>query len=489
MLGEEIPDSDIFFFQIPFTCFNNNKSYPFIKNYSKVLADFRGFHMDFYFGEKDSYEVGESILKALISRPGFGKNLNQNIIKWSYKLIDFAKKTSRLPLNKYSNKQLWRLYLDHDKVHTKLYTYGWLPVAVDMFHNNFTIFLKRYLYSVCESKAEAEKVFVALVSPSKNTVLAGEQTEFFEIYKTHLTELRSRRQKVSEALKNALVKHSYKWGHLGYIYAGTEPPFSAKHYLKELRDLAKTRIHPNKILQGQKNQLKQAAVKRKKLYTKLKIDAKHRRLFETATEFGLTKLVRRHAQLLDLMLMHQSLLTEIAKRLETDRFHVQFLLKDEVGVALRLGKFDRKLADSRLKNCVMVTGKDFETIYTGKTMKKLRNKLVRKIDKDISVIYGQTAQAGFARGTAKIIIRARDMKKMNEGDVLVSIATDPDIVPAMKKASAIVTEQGGVTSHAAIVARELGTPCVIGTKFATKVFKDGDLVEVDAQRGIVKKLK
>ncbi len=78
---------------------------------------------------------------------------------------------------------------------------------------------------------------------------------------------------------------------------------------------------------------------------------------------------------------------------------------------------------------------------------------------------------------------------MQKGDILVSIATDPDIVPAMKKAAAIVTEQGGVTSHAAIVSRELGTPCVIGTKIATKVFKDGDLVEVDAVKGIVKLIK
>ena len=75
---------------------------------------------------------------------------------------------------------------------------------------------------------------------------------------------------------------------------------------------------------------------------------------------------------------------------------------------------------------------------------------------------------------------------MNKGDILVSIATDPDIVPAMKKAAAFITEQGGVTSHAAIVAREMKKPCVIGTKIATKVLKDGDLVEVDATRGIVK---
>ena len=80
------------------------------------------------------------------------------------------------------------------------------------------------------------------------------------------------------------------------------------------------------------------------------------------------------------------------------------------------------------------------------------------------------------------------MDKVNEGDILVSVATTPSIIMAMKKAAAFVTDEGGLTCHAAIVAREMKKPCVIGTKIATKVFKDGDVVEVDAERGIVRKI-
>ena len=80
------------------------------------------------------------------------------------------------------------------------------------------------------------------------------------------------------------------------------------------------------------------------------------------------------------------------------------------------------------------------------------------------------------------------MNKMQQGDILVSIATTPAIVPAMKKAAAIVTDEGGLTCHAAIVSRELGVPCVIGTKIGTKIFKDGDMIEVDADEGTVKKV-
>ena len=104
----------------------------------------------------------------------------------------------------------------------------------------------------------------------------------------------------------------------------------------------------------------------------------------------------------------------------------------------------------------------------------------------MSELNGQCACKGKVQGTAKIIKDKKDYNKFNAGDVLVSWATNPNMVPLMKRASAIVTDEGGVTCHAAIVSRELGIPCVIGTRFATKILKDGQLVEVDATRGTVK---
>ena len=67
--------------------------------------------------------------------------------------------------------------------------------------------------------------------------------------------------------------------------------------------------------------------------------------------------------------------------------------------------------------------------------------------------------------------------------------TTPDFVPAMKKASAFITDEGGITCHAVIIAREMKKPCIIGTKIATQILKDGDLVEVDADNGVVRILE
>ncbi len=105
---------------------------------------------------------------------------------------------------------------------------------------------------------------------------------------------------------------------------------------------------------------------------------------------------------------------------------------------------------------------------------------------------GQIANSGFYTGRVKIIPFdlkkdiSQEINKMNKGDILVTGSTGPEMIKACKKAGAIVTEEGGICSHAAIVSREFGIPCIIGTKIATKVLKDGQLIEVDATKGIVK---
>lgn len=105
------------------------------------------------------------------------------------------------------------------------------------------------------------------------------------------------------------------------------------------------------------------------------------------------------------------------------------------------------------------------------------------------VIKGNIGAPGKISGKIRIIIDINDGGDFNDGEILVTGMTRPEFVPLMKKASAIITDEGGITCHAAIVARELKIPCIIGTKIATQVLHDGDLVEVDADKGIVKILK
>lgn len=92
------------------------------------------------------------------------------------------------------------------------------------------------------------------------------------------------------------------------------------------------------------------------------------------------------------------------------------------------------------------------------------------------------------KGEAQIILRNEEIANFKPGNILVTVMTNPYFIPIMKKAGAIVTDEGGITCHASIVSRELNIPCITGTRCATKIFNDGDIVEVDALNGIVKKL-
>jgi phosphohistidine swiveling domain-containing protein len=107
----------------------------------------------------------------------------------------------------------------------------------------------------------------------------------------------------------------------------------------------------------------------------------------------------------------------------------------------------------------------------------------------VKEIGGTAAQKGLARGRVKLVFNLGQLSKVKNGDILVTPMTTPDYLPALKRAAAFITDEGGLTCHAAIVARELEIPCVIGTKIATKVLHDGDLVEVNANHAVIKILK
>ncbi|MCH7730318.1 phosphoenolpyruvate synthase [Patescibacteria group bacterium] len=132
------------------------------------------------------------------------------------------------------------------------------------------------------------------------------------------------------------------------------------------------------------------------------------------------------------------------------------------------------------------------TTISKQTAKKARGNQKEVKLKDIElkfaakpILEGTSASPGIGTGEVKIIKNAKQIDRVKKGDVLVSAMTSPDFVPAMKRAVAIVTDAGGATSHAAIVSRELGIPCVVGTKEATKRLSDGIVVTVDGTRGNV----
>ncbi len=115
--------------------------------------------------------------------------------------------------------------------------------------------------------------------------------------------------------------------------------------------------------------------------------------------------------------------------------------------------------------------------------------IAEKTSETTSAVRGTVAFPGIATGRVVVVKTIADTKKVAKGNILVTQMTFPAFIMAMQRAAAFVTDEGGLTCHAAIVAREMHKPCIVGTKHATQVLKDGDRVEVDANKGIVTKLR
>ncbi|MDP2749305.1 MAG: PEP-utilizing enzyme, partial [Nanoarchaeota archaeon] len=525
MLGEDIPDMDLFFGQIFFSGFTNELEWPSGRTYKKILSIHKGYHLWFYFDDKDAYEVGEHLVNKFIADPEFTVKTNEEIIKEADKLRAFSSKLPQEFLDRLSNEQLLNYYETHDQIHTDYYRWCWIPAAADMFHNNLTNALQNYL----KTKNVGDKLneyLTILTQPMSESLIQKEQNEFLEIaakiqkdvyhrklfkemyrifqekdaapfgLKTHTPEyeqlLEKRmddiRDKIKSAIYKTIEKHYEKYFYIKYMWIGKEGVHSFNHYLKELTKFIGKNSDARKLIKEKKEEVLQAKRKKAALVKKLGIEKNWQTIFNSFGDFMVTKIYRRYAQIYAIYQM-QPLLEEIARRLKISKMALRFMLKREVRDALLNGKINRKVLNERTKFCVCYNEKNKEEVFVGKKAEALAKSVETKVVVGITELEGQTGCVGKAQGIVKLIIRPSDMSKMNQGDILVSIATDPDIVPAMKKAAAIVTEQGGVTSHAAIVSREMNIPCLIGTKIATKVFKDGDLVEVDANKGIVRKIR
>ncbi len=129
------------------------------------------------------------------------------------------------------------------------------------------------------------------------------------------------------------------------------------------------------------------------------------------------------------------------------------------------------------------TGGELVTTQETKTEKPIAQKQATGGTRII--LKGLGASPGVGMGKVKIVKTAKEIKNMDRGDILVTEMTTPDFVPGMKKAAGIITDTGGMTSHAAIVSRELGVPCIVGTGNATQLLKDGMEVSVDGSHGMV----
>lgn len=179
------------------------------------------------------------------------------------------------------------------------------------------------------------------------------------------------------------------------------------------------------------------------------------------------------------------------KDIPPDKQEAQKLMDSKIKELAKMGNFiEKHYGHPQDIEWALKKGKLFilqSRAITTLGMKKEEKKEKKKAEEKQGEVIakGLSASPGIKKGKVRVVMSMDDLHKVEKGDILVTPMTNPDMVPAMGKASAIVTNDGGTTSHAAIVSREMGVPCVVGTGDITKLVKDGDEITVDATNGII----
>lgn len=241
-------------------------------------------------------------------------------------------------------------------------------------------------------------------------------------------------------------------------------------------------------IQQRLNSLKSTETKNNKLTKigRISLSAQERRLIELLRNYALYKDDRKK-NILIFLHYYNELLKEIATRSRLNLEEIYYCFPFEIRKILNF-KISKKEINQRKKLCVVLWRKGVirPRILVGEEAQKISSRFL--LDKliETKIIHGSVASPGKTTGRVRVLYTSKDCYKLKQGEVLVTFMTSPDFMEAIRKASAIVTNLGGVTSHAAIISRELTIPCIVGTKIATQVLKTGDLVEVDANEGEIK---
>lgn len=426
--------------------------------------------------------LGEFALKRITAKPQFADVINQRVLKLSDELTSFTTKLFKTNLKPIKTEQLLKWYGEFEERHGDLYSYAIIPVYLELYKPHLTKYLVDYLFNQVSKigyHLTAKECFAHLTVPDKFSQVQLEEQSFLRLAGV---------AKNKSKLAVKLQKHFKNFCYQGYNFEG--PAFTREYFITRLKEFTKSGADCQAALRQIFINKRRALQLRIKIARELKIDPHTAMLFKTARDIIYGKDYRKMAMVRSYYQI-EPLLKEIGKRLGLSLGEVRNCRRDELA-AMAAGKIKRPPElSARMKGCLFaVADKKLPGIIDTKVVyHQMKKYLLRAEDlSEVNYFHGQTATTGKARGIVKVINFKKDLPKMNAGDILVSQMTNPDLVSAMKKAAAIITDMGGITCHAAIISRELKIPCIIGTKVATKVLKDGDEVLVDADQGEVKKM-
>ena len=416
-------------------------------------------------------KLAKEVNNFVITSPEKAEALNKEIIKESDILIEYTDQFEERLKEDLSVKELTRMWSESFKKYAHLHEYSWFQTLIDFKDNLFTLYLQEYISSrIGTRKYNLNETFVTLTTPvNLCTAMIEEQEDLRKIKeKADKKNAVTKEQIMHDTrLRELIREHAERYCWLGFNFIG--PAWTEEEFVESLLTLKEKR-HKN-IKEEQE-----------KIMDDLDMDEKHRSIFTIAQQLVHGKEYRKEAMFRYYYILHK-LFDVLSKKINIPVESLRFIFPKE----LKNISFDDNLRRELRQRQIYVVNHTFEDkslILSGKKAREYTAQCnIEEDDLDSSELRGMTAFPGFAEGKAKIINRKEDLEKIKEGEILISIATNPDLLPGMRRAAAIVTDIGGITCHAAIVSRELKIPCIVGTKKATKIIKDGDYITVDATKG------
>lgn len=429
-----------------------------------------------YYVDVEQHEHYVRDLHVLLKRSSFLKNFHRDAQHTLERIFEEVRELIVHDLAALSNRELLALYRDQIIPRmTQFYIRMWTVFNIG--DSVLSAVMDAELKKSIPDTKRRNDILLSLSSPVEPNDVLRERLELLMLARDH--------SRISQKqFQKRLRVHAERYRHIP-MFDFDHEPYDETHFLKELRTIRNPERELNKLRGQFRKKRKECNV----VASSILPNARFTLLIDFLKQ---NVFLRDHRDMIRQKMNYElrRLYSEIARRLGADLQGVATLTNKEICAYLKNGKrFPQSELKKRERTYLLIQKGSRVSIYSGNdAIRRARKELGAHRDRRVQTLSGTVGSSGVASGRVSVVFTNRDLAKVRKGDVIVAPMTRQDFVPALRKAAALITDEGSVTCHAAIIARELGIPCIVATKTATQLFKDGDRVEVDAEKGIVKKL-
>ncbi len=470
----------------------------FKKGYEVAIIPLRECYGWHFLDEKKSIELAQHVISEYQKDHQYIQKIINTWRTYKQQMERYFKRIDSTDLTKLTNQELLQLYDSYLEVYIEEFTPALVaeafePFTTEVFYPQFTKMNKeqRRLLSILEQPEFRSFITDQQVSMLELSLYVQEHPALLELIKksSNSQELMKQIKKKYSPFARKLQQHAdnFYWAKNNYKDTKVLTPLFFLNILKQ--DIKKKNRHQlQQQLDNLQKSLQYIKKRKKEIINELQLDKKTIATFEVINQIGQWHDKRKKMMLLGNHYLNV-LLHEVSRRTNYTLREVHYMHPNELRALLSSGtRMSKKLLHERRKFCIWIGGPDAQEYwFSGDEAEKIATLFFKKRSQEKRTITGIAAAPGTVTGNVRIVLDPHK-DTIKEGEILVCPQTRPEFLHLMQKARAIVTNEGGLTCHAAIVSRELGIPCVVGTKEATTVLKNGDTVEVRAHRGEISKL-